>query len=702
MDNKYTFWTLCKKYDKVEIPIIQRDYAQGRSTVEVERIRKSFVNDYLLAALLSDVPRELDFVYGSVLPAKEDGPGKTLFIPLDGQQRLTTLFLLHWFVALKEGKSTVAKDILARFTYETRPSAHDFCAKLIAMDKVAQLANIRQEITDSEWYDDEWDHDPTISGMLTMIATFSSHDGLLAHSGGLFEKLTSNEAPLITFYFIPLEEFGLTENLYIRMNARGKMLTPFEHFKSEFYNIISYQQDLLEEVKDKIEYNWVDRLWKYREPKTFIIDKPFMSYLEFLSEMLYFKDAAFRANDYEENFLDLQLLTKIYSSEENLRFFIFALDNTNLLESYKHQNLLWAPNTTLDQIFRLMIDKQRDTLRSFLLYASLRYFYKQKSAVNFPDFIRVVRNLVENTADKSSREWPRLFASIENLIQDENIYDLLRRPDMADRLEGFYVPQRREEILKARILAAFPNAKILLEEAEDNVHLKGNISMLLAANFVSSAKALDDFDIVNVDTAIFNLKKFKEVHRSYVILSENDFKLVWGDLLISKLYTQHPWSRLTYDTETYSKSSAVIALAIDHAKATSATDLEDFLRSREKDFVKKLAKKNENLAMVRDVKQQLYLYYILHRRIMKKDLYSFFNNGFNFGWLEVEKGFVSNFENGIEGDQWYDKVNPIFQTYRNQFRYNLGLKPENALPPEVVGAGRKRNPFEALIDWADL
>ncbi len=40
------------------------------------------------------VPLCTRFVYGSV-----EGIGETRFLPLDGQQRLTTLFLLHWYLA---------------------------------------------------------------------------------------------------------------------------------------------------------------------------------------------------------------------------------------------------------------------------------------------------------------------------------------------------------------------------------------------------------------------------------------------------------------------------------------------------------------------------------------------------------------------------------------------------------------------------
>ena len=63
MSNKLTFWELCNSYKKIEVPIIQRDYAQGRNTVEVQKLRNKFVNDFLIEAIVSNKKVELDFVY---------------------------------------------------------------------------------------------------------------------------------------------------------------------------------------------------------------------------------------------------------------------------------------------------------------------------------------------------------------------------------------------------------------------------------------------------------------------------------------------------------------------------------------------------------------------------------------------------------------------------------------------------------------
>ena len=52
------------RIEKIEIPIIQRDYAQGRKTPSVKRIRERFVSSLKEALMPDGKPMVLDFVYG--------------------------------------------------------------------------------------------------------------------------------------------------------------------------------------------------------------------------------------------------------------------------------------------------------------------------------------------------------------------------------------------------------------------------------------------------------------------------------------------------------------------------------------------------------------------------------------------------------------------------------------------------------------
>ena len=156
---KLTFLELIKEY-KIEIPIIQRDYAQGR--VEKSELRDDFLNT--LSGIVDNKKVELDFVYGSV----KNG----VFQPLDGQQRLTTLFLMHWFIALKENKLDEFKNLLIKFTYETRVSSREFCYELINKGIIYNYNKdkyVSQQIKDSSWFFHSWERDPTIKSMLTML-----------------------------------------------------------------------------------------------------------------------------------------------------------------------------------------------------------------------------------------------------------------------------------------------------------------------------------------------------------------------------------------------------------------------------------------------------------------------------------------------------------------------------------------------------
>ena len=505
---------------------------------------------------------------------------------------------------------------------------------------------------------------------------------------------------MISFYFIPLKKFGLTENLYIRMNARGKMLTGFENFKSEFYKYISKFNVLLEEVKDKIEYAWVENLWDYRENDTFVVDKPFMQYLGFITEMLYYKNAKFRAVSYETDFLDLKVLKEIYSKEENLKFLIFSLDIIKKLKGHNNHNILWSETTTVHHILESILSGKRDITQLVILYSALCYFYSGKKEDNFYDFIRVVRNLFHNTADKSRREWPKLLKSISNLIRDENVYNILKDDKADDLLDGFYVPQKKEEIVKAKLMDLHPGIKNILFDVEDNTYLKGNIAVLLISNFISSEEEFDGFDLMSADLPSFNIKNFSSTFESYKAISVWNFSIVWGDTIISAFYSLSGGSRLTCGGN-YAKHPSIITLVMEFDEYRLKSTLEDFLKLKEKQFISNLLTRHADLSTVTNVKEQLYLYYILHKRVLGKSNSTFFKKGYNFGWLPKEKGFSSIFGSRIENDPSFTTTNPIFQTFDSRFRYNCGLRTENALDEEIVGNGRKHNPFELLIQWAE-
>ncbi len=274
---------------KVQIPIIQRDYAQGRK--DQNEVRNNFL-DAIYGYLEENIPnRDLDFIYGSLEHIGDD----VVFIPLDGQQRLTTLFLLHWYLyqisdneLLKtKFRNTFVKNGKSVFTYETRSSSSEFCDGLINCNNLLdnllpadenENNTLSKNITDCNWFFLSWKLDPTIQSMLTMLDAIHKR---FCGKKEFFERLLDEQKPIITFLFLNLKEFSLTDDLYIKMNSRGKPLSDFENFKAKFeqslenveigdrvfeidYDGIKKKVPLHEYFAFNIDTKWADLFWNYR------------------------------------------------------------------------------------------------------------------------------------------------------------------------------------------------------------------------------------------------------------------------------------------------------------------------------------------------------------------------------------------------------------------------------------------------------
>ncbi|MEI7729717.1 MAG: DUF262 domain-containing protein [Verrucomicrobiota bacterium] len=276
---RVSFVKLIAEYDRVEIPLIQRDYAQGRASAKA--VREKFLTD-LLNALKHNAPLSLDFVYGEVVKKQRYGEvvEKRIFQPIDGQQRLTTLFLLHWFLACAADKlenfRKIMKDVAdkeneARFRYSVRPSSHQFFSKLLNYKPEDLDKPPAEQIQNQTWFFRAWRHDPTIVGALTMLdaihTKFASEEGLRDFYANLAE---SPSAP-ITMDVLDLGSLGLSDEIYVKMNARGKELTGFEKFKAwliETHGEIDWPKNRdLPKWKLLLDWHWLDLFWHFQHDK---------------------------------------------------------------------------------------------------------------------------------------------------------------------------------------------------------------------------------------------------------------------------------------------------------------------------------------------------------------------------------------------------------------------------------------------------
>lgn len=304
----YTFWMLIKEYT-IKIPIMQRDYAQGRTTENVTAIRTELL-DTIYSALINEKNMDFDFVYGT----SKDG----ILYPLDGQQRLTTLYLLHWYLACKEGMIDGAKEILQKFSYETRISSREFCEKLVNMNYVPEKGVRPSEyIKDQNIYFDIWDTDPTIRHMLVMLDAI--HEKFFDVDKELYPLLTRDlgENPIITFNYLSMENYALTDDLYIKMNARGKNLSNFENFKAKFIQHMKKNELPYKHFEESVDTKWTDLLWDYRSPNN-TIDEQFMYLFLYFTEMIYLEYSEQKDENSPFKMTDIRGLISFYNTEEKV------------------------------------------------------------------------------------------------------------------------------------------------------------------------------------------------------------------------------------------------------------------------------------------------------------------------------------------------------------------------------------------------
>lgn len=480
----------------IEIPLIQRDYAQGRDMPKVEDIRRRFVGA-LKKALINNEPVTLDFVYGEI------DNNRTL-IPLDGQQRLTTLFLLHWYIARREGVSEDKLAFLTKFSYATRYSAREFCKRLVSPDYQPDFNRFKlsEEITDQNWMPLDWENDSTISAMLRMIDYI--HVMFNNSCNNLWPRL---EAGCISFYFLPIKQLGATDDLYIKMNSRGKPLTEFENVKAEWEASIRAispsimpQQDaeqLQHRIEQKMDLDWTDLLWPYRNGQTGssaddVVDDKFIRYLRFLTDIIYYKDEELKKNSSDILSIVEDLFRDSEKAPEHLEFIERGFDcwlhvdiehlfNTYLTTtptaSDPQKCVVAAPVNVFAQACYTYGDMNGRTRlfpigRSVMLYAFL-YYLQHKETISDTQFarrIRIITNLIKQS------EYELREDNMPNLLRQTEY--ILAHGDIEEGYLNFNANQLAEEHEKAVWLQTHADKADTLCRLENHPLLQGAIRVI--------------------------------------------------------------------------------------------------------------------------------------------------------------------------------------------------------------------------------
>lgn len=472
-----TLTELLKEY-VVEIPIVQRDYAQGRIDAHATLVRSNLLSDMKDAIVGKTLTLDLNFVYGKEVKGK--------FIPLDGQQRLTTLFLLHLF-AFRNDESF--SDILHKFTYETRKSSRDFIEALInnRREALSSKYKVSPIIIDSEWFITEWENDPTVQSSLVVldeiVRIFSDVDNLS-------ERLTQKDNKPLVFQFLKMDDLGMEDSLYIKLNARGKPLTAFENFKARLFARLS---DINKERSNDFELlfdgEWTDFFWKEFKNN---FDEGFLNFFQVLfSNNNIITTTIFNnwANRFEFENLEEEMFVNIY----------------DILNAVRNENY-----PELRKLIVAGVKKSSNYSDRLLFHAVTQYIKVSKGKIDesFESWIRVASNLILNSQIDDTRTNTAAINGLNEL--SVHCYDIIGYLATGGKINGFSREQAKEEIDKAKIIYSSPEYGQSIFKAEENSYFTGTIRSALNFSYKNEEFDEESFNVYwNKISGLFEGKQSK-------------------------------------------------------------------------------------------------------------------------------------------------------------------------------------------------
>lgn len=519
MDSRINFKQLLDRHGRVCIPIIQRDYAQGRP--EEEEVRQDFLRAIKVAldkpADDPSLPFNLDFIYGSVEVSES-----TRFLPLDGQQRLTTLFLLHWYLAWVDGQWERFADMFmaggkSRFFYSVRPSSNEFFDALISFspnDVPEIVARLSDLITDQPWYFRSWRLDPTIQSALFMLDAIHA---CFAASANLFDRLVSESQPAITFQLLDLENFGLSDDLYIKMNSRGKPLTPFETFKARYerelkaqfagrsYEFAGATHSVAEYVAWRMDNAWADLFWAARDKSSNQYDGAIMSVFRAVALVTRSPESGQYLDDVERlrqsvrapNYSDFHARNWL---DEDFTLAVISLldawsDGSDGLKTLLPEGHPFDERACFQKIVTAQKSLSYTEIVQFAAYALFLDFNDDGyEAEQLRDWMRIVFNLSENTEYNRTDDLQRSISGLRELLPASKDI-LVHLADADSTVTGFSKQQIEEERLKAQLVLAESGWAEIIGRAEAHGYFRGQVEFLLNFCGIQAGAPIQDWSV---------------------------------------------------------------------------------------------------------------------------------------------------------------------------------------------------------------
>lgn len=496
-----SFTNLINKYS-VEIPRIQRDYTYGAGTEKTEKVLNKLLKD-IHDSLKNKKELILDFVYGC-----NDNLASSTFQPLDGQQRLTTLYLIYFYAACRAGEK-----IDKSFKYATRDDSTIFCEELLQFeyDKTAGL--LVDQIKDSAFFRPSFNDDPSIRSMLVVLKKIEEVFSDMVEDTNpseLWDAINDLACP-VKFYCLDFGVFSLSDDLYIKMNSRGKQLTEYEIFKSQFEKYIetNFGKDLKYDIAKNFDNDYTDLVWDKQGKDKSKIDGAFVILFKNIFNLLNYKFNKGVQFDWKKTLYENMVLLNINQSDIDFIkdfFDCFQIKSTAFFDNfYYDDNSVIDNGTEKIRFFKSNVDVFADACSSILnnpklvsLYAVFTAIkvWKNNNVQNWQLNLRHIRNLIEFSDDEIAHT-ERISGMLSNI--DKIIVGSIKSISSSDN--KFNTTQFEEEIEKDDHVSEWQ--KLFAYENHDI--LRGSLSLFSHPNKFNLSDPIEFQKLSN------RLNKFSQV-----------------------------------------------------------------------------------------------------------------------------------------------------------------------------------------------
>lgn len=463
---KYSLNTFLKNHIIV-IPAMQRDYAQGRDNAEAANIRTLFITS-ILDAVFENKELSLDFTYGD-----SQNNSDRRFYPIDGQQRLTTLFLVYAYVLVRarqeDDKTSIENlKILHNFRFEERYKAGEYIKELLS----CKGDDVRLTMPEL------WHKSPSAEGLARTYLQISKTFKERKNETSLKAMDYLERLEKITFMEI---SSNLPDDVFCKMNARGRTLTDFEVFKASVVKKFKDENTGFVDAANKF-YEKLFSNYRMKNPEDDIDRRVTKSIMRIIRSWFMFLECHIE-NSKGKASITCDNLDEYIAFDDYFNSVNKEIAGVNETYAIKALGLFFEffVEKLPDQLTSLLPSRKPKEINEFdkispdILSACIAFFGREREWTeydNLKDWMRFVCNILDNT--DNSLERTKLFVSIGmscDIRKEIGSYQIENAPVLKTQLEE---EQRKLNLIKTDERWIEP-----IIEAENLEILNGRISVLL-------------------------------------------------------------------------------------------------------------------------------------------------------------------------------------------------------------------------------